>query len=442
MLRKPMLANGVELFSFEAGGLTPDRAYVARIARKTKTVERAFRTLAAAGAGGEFRVVVASCYYDGFHGDAHYASGLKSVWCKGAHLRLLTGDNLYADVPFGSPFTSDAWGETIERYLEYFWRSDYADVLGALPNLATWDDHEFWNNFPERVSWLSRTTEGNRPNYKQAALDCLETFQVPLNPPHPAKKNHRSFRFEGAPCVSFFLADTRTDRSEHDPPPPMKRQLFPQTALQDLEDWAATLTRPGVLVLGQPLWLETGSWKDWNVVDFQEDYRRIWAAIAGAPRDILVVSGDVHHSRLLEISLLRPKPGAAGETSRLVYEFVTSPACHIPTIATTVLPGFLRRQGGGDVEFPGDVPLEGPGAGGIKPEFSRYVFGTDARSTIGVLVFRDAGAKGVVVDCAFLDNQANGAVAPSTTASMDGGGELEPDPATPLCRVTAGFSLK
>src|SRR5207247_8148883 len=290
---------------------------------------------------------------------------------------------------FGSPFTSDPWGETVQRYLDYFWDSDYADALGTPPNLATWDDHEFWNNFPEKVAWLSRTNDSNRASYTQAGIDCLEVFQAPLNPPRVTTK-HRSFRFDEAPFVSFFIADTRTQRSLYDSDP-TKRHLLPPEAMEEFESWAAEKRDcPGVFVLGQPLWLETGSWKDWNIIDFTEEYRRIWAAIAASPSDILIVSVDVHDSRLLEISVLRPTPNEAGEASRLVYEFVTSPACHIPTIASTlpIVPAFLRAQDEDKVEFPGDASISGPGAGGIKPEFSRYLFGTDVPTSVGVLVFR------------------------------------------------------
>jgi hypothetical protein len=429
--------HGLIVFSFELTGLVSDVAYTLHVDWLGEAQERPFRTLAAPYPGGELRVVVASCYYDGFGGDAHYAAAMSSTWCKNAHLRLLVGDNLYADIPFGSSFSNDAWADTATRYLEYFWKSGYAAVLGGLPNLATWDDHEFWNNFPERVAWLSRTSDSHRAHYKQAGLECLDTFQSPLNPAGAA--GHRSFAFDDAPYVSFFFADARTQRTRHEGDGP--RRVMPLAALEALEHWAAHLSRPGVLVVGQPLWLGPGDWKDYNLAAFEREYRRIWTAVARAPRDILIVSGDVHHSRLLELSVLRPDPADEESRSRSVFEFVTSPACHIPTAASSATWLLPDRQDAGTIELPGDVPLSGSGASGLKPEFQRYLFGTDAQNSIGVFVFRDAGQKGVAVDCAFLDGRDTHEFALSKSGRL-GSVVVRADPPVARCRATPAFHLK
>ena len=47
-------------------------------------------------------------------------------------------------------------------YVRHFWRSGYADVLGYLPTFTMWDDHEFWNDYPERQAQLMRTWKNGK----------------------------------------------------------------------------------------------------------------------------------------------------------------------------------------------------------------------------------------------------------------------------------------
>ncbi len=332
---------------------------------------------------------MASCYYDFFHRDADYLETLKSSYCKGTAFKLLIGDNLYVDVAPDQRYIQGGYRETVALYLRYFWHSGYADVLAHSPNFTTWDDHEFWNDYPERQCHLARTSGKDRKEYVRAGQECLKYFQAVLNKDLPDGSN-LSYRIEDTPIVTFFVADMRSARTRVKDSP---RSMMPEEALADLEEWAHSLTRPGVLVVGQPLWIEEGSSSDHKPPDFVLQYERIWRAIAGAPKDILIVSGDVHHSRILEIGL---------GNNRNVYEFVTSPACHVPKELTIVL-GSYSSQGRDKLKVPESVPVGNAQGPALKPRLLRYLFGTSVPNTIGVLKFRANPNGKVSVGCSFLD---------------------------------------
>ena len=291
--------SGVVLFAASASGLQPATEYELEVSSPAVAVRSRFQTLSPDAPGQTLKLVVASCYYDFFHRDADYLAALQSVWCKDAAFKLLVGDNLYLDVAPDQRHITGGYRETVALYLRYFWQSGYADVLGRLPTFTTWDDHEFWNNYPEHQCHLSRTSGSDRKDYIRAGTECLRLFQAVLNADLPPDDN-LSYRIDNTPVVSFFAADGRSARTRFENSPP---RMMPDAALSNFEAWASSLTRPGVLVIGQPLWIKEGGRTDYTPPNFADQYERIWRAIAGAPHDILVVSGDVHHSRILEIGL-------------------------------------------------------------------------------------------------------------------------------------------
>jgi hypothetical protein len=388
-MQRELNREGVRLFAADASGLQPDTQYHLHAADQASTVSSRFRTLAPEAPGQSLKVVLASCYYDYFHRDADYRATLESVWCKDAAFKLLVGDNLYLDVAPDQRFIHGGYRETVARYLRYFWQSEYANVLGRLPTFTTWDDHEFWNNYPEEQCHLSRSTGSDRKDYIRAGKECLRLFQAVLNadlPPH----NNLSYRIDNSPVVSFLVTDVRSERTLFKNSPP---RMMPVAALTALESWATALTRPGVLVIGQPLWIKEGDSFDFTPPNFAEEYERIWRAIAGAPHDILIVSGDVHHSRILEVGLT---------DSRIVYEFVTSPACHIPTLTTIAL-GSYDSQDRGEVKVPAAVSVGTNHGPALKPRLLDYLFGTSVPNTIGVLTFRSLPTGKVSVGGTFLN---------------------------------------
>jgi hypothetical protein len=370
-----VLGAGVRLYVAEATGLKPAADY-----QIGKTHVRTLpRQLPAAG----LRIALASCYCDDFKRDADYLRVLQgAAGYNPLAAKLLVGDNVYIDVGAAEADARTPFESTAERYLRHYWRGGYADVLSYLPTFTMWDDHEFWNNYPEKQIWLARSMGRAREDYRDAALAGIRAFQAVLNPT-PAARKGLSYKFDLAGLAVFAL-DLRAGRSPHDAPDPI---MCSEPELQAFERWAAGLKGPGALVLGQPLWIGSGDWQDWNPPSFVAQYARIWKALGDAPFDIVVLSGDVHHSRLLEIEVC---PG------RRVWELVSSPVCHIPTIESIAARAF-DVQGVGSVGFPLAVPVRG-----MSPRLVGYHMGTGLANTLALLRLTRV-ADGIAFAGSFVD---------------------------------------
>ena len=387
--------RGVRAWVVEARGLRADTSHsiTVRAGGQQKTLH--MRTLPSELPRDGLTVAVASCCYHGFPLQERLRVALESrILVERPRLALLVGDNVYLDVGEDARPPRGLAREVVARYLDYFLDDRYLDARGTLPVWTTWDDHELWNDYPEGQRHLGFTGDAARRGpFEQCALGCLDLFQASLNP--SANAGGRSF-VAGVDPVSFFVADTRTERTPIEDPDP---QLMPPAALDHLCSWAAALEGPGVLVLGQPLWIRARNsallglvTADHNPPAFARQYRRIVDALREAPFDVLVVSGDVHYSRLLRIAVSR------SSDNRFVYELVSSPAVHIPTAASTV--GLDRSQGRASIDDPSRVP-EWPGAR------AEYLFGTDIANTYALLHFAPA-AGSVRVSVAFEDITTNG----------------------------------
>jgi hypothetical protein len=241
--------------------------------------------------------------------------------------KLLMGDQVYADWPsdYGPDFTGEAEVELYAgRYADYWGDSAYRQLLQSSPNFFMCDDHEFWNDYPERQIHLSRSLPPFRDKYASAALELYRRFQACLNP-----GDQLWYSFDIGE-VSFFVADSRSERDF------FARDngchFFQEAQWQALEQWGRGLRGPGVLVLGQPIYQKDGDWRDHSLSNFAADYGRLWALIEGniegktgdgKPHDVLVLSGDIHTGRL---SIGRR---AGLDAPQGVPEFIASAACMI-----------------------------------------------------------------------------------------------------------------
>src|SRR5690606_38608154 len=108
--------------------------------------------------------------------------------------------------------------------------------------------------------------------------------------PQPVARSGLSYRFD-IPPLSCFALDLRAGRTSMKSDRP---RMTSDAELLAFERWAAQLKGPGIAVFGQPLWMTAGNWMDYHPPDFAGEYAAIWAAMAKAPYDILVLSGDVH----------------------------------------------------------------------------------------------------------------------------------------------------
>lgn len=364
-------------------------------------------------------VAAATCFYDYFptNGSTSYRHQLVfGRWFGRPKLKILAGDNLYIDVAPGQLFSKGAYKETAKYYCRYFAESAYAEFLAGEATVTTWDDHEFWNNYPEEQAHLSRTRGADRQTYMAAGKAGLDLFQAPLNPA-PIVPLGRSYTFDILP-LSFFVADVRTERTLQDR---ADRRFMPDAELLALVTWLRTLRNPGVLVLGQPLWTGPGNRNDWNLPAFDRQYGLLWGALADAPYDVLVLSGDVHYSRAIEIT--------AGRGN--VFEVISSPAVHIPSIATSALSSLgvrAERQDRASFSLRGSVEVDP--RYGVKPRLSRLLFGHDSPNSFALLHFRGSADR-VDVGLTFVDHQ-KGVAAPCTRT----------DAASSLCHAPTAFALR
>lgn len=375
---------GLRMYVCEAGSLRAGADYELRAGSGRPVHMKTFPArLPAKG----ISVALASCYYEAFGRDKDYLKLLQAAPGYGPlSAKLLVGDNIYVDVGGAPGQARSGAEETIGRYLQYYWRSGYADVLSYLPTFCLWDDHELWNNFPEWQIHLARSMDaGGRDDYMRAGLGALKLFQAALNPP-PAARSGLSYRFD-IPPVSCFALDLRAGRTSMKAPKP---RMTSEAELLAFQRWAGQLKGPGIALFGQPLWIKKGDWKDYQPPDFAREYAAIWEALASAPYDILVLSGDVHHSRLLEIEV--------GD-GRRVWELVSSPACMIPTMESIAARSH-DVQDRGAIGFPGEFPGEAkPGA----PRLRGYHFGTDINNTIALMRLAPAEGEAVTVTTSFMD---------------------------------------
>ncbi len=380
-------ARGVAAYWLVAANLAPATAYrfvvtEADRARAALDVQTLPELLPDEGV----TFALASCFYNGFHDASRLHTALATTRLVTPTLaQIWVGDGIYLDVrDFDHHNANHAHEQTVGRYLEYFLDDEaYALARGLHSTFTVSDDHDFWNNYPEHQLWLTRSSGPFHAAYAQAAASCLTLFQSSLNPPAVAPGG-RSFRFDLQP-LSFFVADVRSARTRFDGG--RGRMMLPAD-LVALQTWAGELTGPGVLVIGQPLWVGKGGSTDYNPPSFEAEYAAIWRALAEAPYDVLVLSGDVHHSRALRISV-------DGSGDRRVYEVVSSPAAHIPTLPATI--GLGNARGRGKIDVPSRVE------NAQRSLSAEYYFGTSAPNTFGLVRFLPKPDEEVGVGVAFVD---------------------------------------
>jgi len=364
-----------------------------------------------------FTVATGSCFALGLDPQGVIASGYRKLLAKRpVDLRVLTGDQIYMDrdpdtgeyfgMRMGAPY-SEPPVRPAERY-ERQWRDPrWRDFLAATPTLCIGDDHEFWNDYPRRPPYLQYPGRVPAGDF----LAAFDVYQSSLNVRPAALKDVadvaaavRQGRWRtvtvDAPLVSMMILDTRTRREA----PGGGATFTPPANLDMLARWAAKLDRPGVLFLGQPI--SEGAPRELQGADidamfdsalrhYPAQYRALCDAVAGAARDVLVVSGDVHWSRLRALDLARK-----GRAPRHVYEVVCSNL-------TECLPG--------EAETSGALP-EGAGAWRQCAGSDGRLVRTSAKFTLATLTFTAGAAGAVDVAMSYWGLDAPGA--PRLTASV------------------------
>ena len=210
-------------------------------------------------------------------------------------LNILCGDQVYLDSPWWR-FLVPVAQDTLERtLLDNYWRTwsqsdGFQEILRRGPNWFLCDDHEFWNNAPNRgVFPVNSWREESREEWLELARRLYRTFQSPSATPRFA-----------VPPLSFFLADTRFHRKQG-------QQLFMEPDdLAALGAWIDGLQAPGVLVIGQPVFAHPGSvtqrLADLGLPDYRQ-YAELVRILFRARHSVLVLTGDVHFGRVARCSL-------------------------------------------------------------------------------------------------------------------------------------------
>ncbi len=265
--------------------------------------------------------ILTSCFWRNDDKEGRYALGIERVMERlkpRPSFKILAGDQLYLDYPLLFCNASD---KVYGRYLDYWGDLYYQSVLRASANYFICDDHEFWNNYPEKQLQLPYTYQKkSRKKFSDAATACFEQFQQQLNP-----NAKRWYQFDISP-VSFFALDTRSKRSEFKCDSP---QFMEEEQWIALERWQYELKGPGILIIGQPVYQKDGDWKDYSLSNFKDNYGRLLSTIKrsfdginadGKRHDIVILTGDIHHGRHA-VGMLGP--------DQELHEFVSSPASRI-----------------------------------------------------------------------------------------------------------------
>lgn len=268
----------------------------------------------------------ASCFWQNNDRDGYYRAGLQDLQRQFApQFKLLVGDQVYGDWPNDWDLGDDGIELYAKRYQQYWGDEFYRAALQTCPNFMTCDDHEYWNDYPEKQIHLPQTWDpSNRKKYGQGAEELYYQYQRCLNP-----EQARWYAFTIAP-VGFFVADTRSERECCDDKG--TSHFMSEEQWIALEAWQQALKGPGVLVLGQPLFQKDGDYKDHSLSNFKEDYARLWRVLERSfsgdnaelrPHDILILSGDIHTGRYAEAH------GPFPDAPYGVPEFIASPAAMI-----------------------------------------------------------------------------------------------------------------
>ncbi len=293
-----------------------------------------------------FTVLLGSCYFN--REDKAGAVGQTYLHLPpGAEpdIKILCGDQVYLDNPvldFINPFHGRDWLETrsFKTYADAWTQTNFdggfQQMLKSGANFFSSDDHEYWNNAPDvGLNVLAYTlTQGKRDTWLGIGQQLYKIFQTSPSPPITFKVG----------ALSFCNADTRFFRGHGGG----NDNFMQPDDLKLIGDWLANLDGPGVLVVGQPLFSDTGSIKDWGLPDFHLQYAQLLQYLRAAKHSIVILTGDVHFARVASATL-RPDLG----TKRV--EVISSPMQLVPL-------------GGGSYEKAPDVF----GQVTSQPEFSKH----------------------------------------------------------------------
>jgi hypothetical protein len=226
-------------------------------------------------------------------------------------IHVWAGDQVYLDAPWSSFLRSYSREELEALFVSNYdltWGTHHgAGSLGGIltngGNYFTSDDHEFWNNAPNRAAYVRNSWTGNgRLEWRTLAAELYAVFQTESRLTEACVGN-----------ASLLVADVRIDRDDEE------TRFMTRFDLERLRDWLRALRGPGFLVLGQPVFTEEagflGHFLDWTLADY-EQYADLVRALMEVEHSVVILTGDVHYGRIARCSL-----GSGAE----LIEIISSP---------------------------------------------------------------------------------------------------------------------
>ncbi len=414
-------------------GLEPDHIYELVVEAGTIT-ERAFsKTLPVRAAHSSFTVAFGSCYEisQDKNQSIKFFPPRRDLLNSTVDLRVSLGDQVYMDLDSKTGHVRRDPPNPIDRYQQQ-WQGAWMTYLQHAPNLTLVDDHEFWNNYPEPALQLSEigsgidsviefldSIDGNddwenfsghwfnyllQPKFDVSTFhDAVSIFQSALNvsakeifdSPNSLdywtrelveKRRWRSFSFNNSSPdlpVRLMGLDLRSFRTKT---AASEQNLVRDIHLTEFENWLDALDRPGVLCVSQCLTdsastscLE-GTFIDHSAADYAADYARIWDAIKNRARhSVLIVSGDIHWSRLRRFPI-GSSEGPMNPLAPLHYELVTSPLSRI------IYRSEVAKVKQGKVEWMN--PQTSPGSPKIQEWYWQQLYGFNPKRTYATVEFQ------------------------------------------------------
>lgn len=259
-------------------------------------------------------MVLASCFY---RGNSRLSSAPLPKLVGLPHLKMLCGDQIYLDLSAGGLYPhplKDPW----EEY-EQQWNDDhFLSWMASGGNLCLPDDHEFWNNYPSqrRAGFLSALFQEPPADIDRKMEQAFLIYQGVLNADPDellaqgalVKDHLYYFEFPGAHAPANFrklfrmlVLDTRTRRSALDIETDASQSQFTDPHwLKDVTQRLAQRDGPIVLVTSQSL-LDRGGGSESNLADYENQFATLWNALLGCEHQALLLTGDIHWSRVQEV---------------------------------------------------------------------------------------------------------------------------------------------
>lgn len=239
-------------------------------------------------------------FFDG-RGDKVFRSINKQI-AKGmkTDFMLMVGDQIYAD-DLNALFPDDTLEDFFSRYRDVFGQDHIREMMAVLPTYMILDDHEIRDNW-------SNDDRASHPHLYAAAMHAYQSYQMIHGPAFSRKRaRNRSevpdniwFDFDSG-SSSFFVLDTRTERTRKSHPP----EMISRFQLDRLKTWlnsSRNRKKPKFVVSSVPMFpdghrLDQDKWQGYDeqrkeILDFIRE-RNI--------RHVVFLSGDIHCSMSAQV---------------------------------------------------------------------------------------------------------------------------------------------